>query len=259
MTTRQAEAGRVCLGWLYPSSLSTYGDRGNVIALVQRAAWRGLEPRVVRIEADSDIPDDVDIFFIGGGQDSAQAHVSAALTGRHRTGLLAGLDGGASLLAICGGYQLLGHEFVTAEGRVLPGMGVFDVVTQGAPDRLVGNVRLATRFGPVVGFENHSGRTYLGAEAEPLGTVEHGHGNNGADGTEGVIRGRAIGSYLHGPVLPRNPSLADWLLIQGIRRREPHAELQPLPDLRHLLADGPRGELVHDQEAAARHHVRGVG
>lgn len=218
--------------------MSTYGDRGNVIALVQRAAWRGLQPVVRRIDVDSDVPDDVDVFFIGGGQDSAQAQVAGALNRRHRSRLLAGVEAGASLLAICGGYQLLGHEFVTVDGQVIPGMGLFDVVTYAAAGRLVGNVRLSTRWGEVVGFENHSGRTYLGADAEPFGIVELGHGNNDVDSTEGVVRCRAIGSYLHGALLPRNPELADWLLVEGLRRRNPHAELEPIIDAGEFTARG---------------------
>jgi CobQ-like glutamine amidotransferase family enzyme len=228
--TELAGGVTVTIGWLYPSALSTYGDRGNVQALVQRARWRGLEARVVPIEPACLIPEDIDIYFIGGGQDRAQAKVAETLVGTHGSVLRARLVDGAALLAICGGYQLLCHEYVTLHGERIPGVGVFDAVTRSSRDRLVGNVRAATRWGEVVGFENHSGRTWLGAGEDPLGRVDVGHGNNGEDGTEGVVSGRAIGSYLHGALLPRNPAIADWLLREGLRRRDPTSELKTLSD-----------------------------
>jgi len=222
--------GHVTIGWLYPTALSTYGDRGNVLALAQRARWRGLEARVVPIEREDLIPEDIDIFFIGGGQDRAQAQVAATLIHVHGSVLRDRLSDGASLLAICGGYQLLCHEYVTLNGELIRGVGIFDAMTRASRGRLVGDVRLSTPWGDVVGFENHSGRTYLGAGAEPLGRVESGQGNNGEDGTEGVVSGRAIGSYLHGALLPRNPELADWLLLEGVRRSKPASHLDALPD-----------------------------
>lgn len=220
--------GPITIGWLYPTALSTYGDRGNVIALVQRARWRGFDPSVVRIERYDEISDDVDIFFIGGGQDRAQAQVATTLDRRHGAALRSRLADGAALLAVCGGYQLLCHEYVTLRGERIAGLGIFDAVTRAGRERFVGNVGLRTRWGHVAGFENHSGRTYLGAGVAAMGAVEFGHGNNGKDGTEGVVHGRAVGSYLHGALLPRNPDLADWLLLEGIRRTMPMAELAPL-------------------------------
>lgn len=220
----------VTIGWLYPDALRTYGDRGNVLALAKRAEWRGLEARVVRIERQVPIPADVDVLFLGGGQDRAQARVARSLIHSHGSLIRARLGEGVSLLAICGGYQLLCHEYVTLTGERIPGVGIFDATTRASRGRLTGDVRMSTRWGTVAGFENHAGRTYLGAGAEPLGRVEHGHGNNGEDGTEGVVCGRAIGSYLHGPLLPRNPELTDWLLLEGLRRRAPGAELDELPN-----------------------------
>lgn len=222
--------GHVTIGWLYPASLRTYGDRGNVLALAQRARWRGFEARVLPIGQHEPIPDDVDVFFVGGGQDRAQAHLAETLVVTHGPVLKTRIMDGAALLAVCGGYQLLCHEYVTANGTRIAGAGLFDAVTRASPHRLVGDVRVSTRWGEVVGFENHSGRTYLGAGVEPLGWVESGRGNNGEDGTEGTVSGRAIGSYLHGALLPRNPDLADWLLLQGLRRRDPSVELARLPD-----------------------------
>jgi CobQ-like glutamine amidotransferase family enzyme len=222
--------GGVTIGWLYPSALSTYGDRGNVQALVQRARWRGFEARVERIEPLSPIPQTVDLFFIGGGQDSAQAEIASTLVKGHGSVLRDRLADGAALLAICGGYQLLCHEYVTLKGDRIPGVGIFDALTRASTARLVGNVLAASKWGEVVGFENHSGRTYLGAGAEAMGRVRLGQGNNGEDGTEGVISGRAIGSYLHGPLLPRNPAITDWLLSESLRRRDQTVALEELPD-----------------------------
>ena len=226
--SERAVHGHVTIGWLYPAALSTYGDRGNVLALAQRASWRGLEPRVVKINQYDPMPETLDIIFIGGGQDKAQAQVAQTLIDTHGPPLRDRIGGGAALLAICGGYQLLCHEYVTLSGDGIPGLGIFDAVTRASDVRLVGDVRVQTRWGEVVGFENHSGRTYLGAGAEPMGWVAPGQGNNGEDSTEGIVAGRAVGSYLHGALLPRNPELTDWLLLEGLRRREPTIELEPL-------------------------------
>lgn len=242
-----ARATSVTIGWLYPEALSTYGDRGNVLTLVKRAEWRGIKARVARIGRGDPIPANVDILFIGGGQDRAQSQVARTLAREHGDALRGRLSEGCSLLAVCGGYQLLGHEYLTLSGECVLGIGVFDVVTRASDHRLVGEVRIRTRWGSVEGFENHSGRTYLGSGAEPLGRVEIGGGNNGVDGTEGVVSGRAVGTYLHGPVLPRNPELADWLLLEGLRRRDPTACLDALPgDWEHATRRSPR----------ARHQAR---
>jgi CobQ-like glutamine amidotransferase family enzyme len=219
---------RLTIGWLYPAQLSTYGDRGNVLCLVKRAQWRGITSRVVGIGQQDEIPKDVDILFIGGGQDRAQAQVAETLVQSHGSALRDRLGEGVALLAICGGFQLLCHEYVTLTGGRIPGIGIFDAMTRASNQRLVGDVRMTSRWGTVVGFENHSGQTYLASGMEPLGRVELGHGNNGEDRTEGVLLGRAVGSYLHGALLPRNPGLADWLLLEGLRRTEPTATLGPL-------------------------------
>jgi lipid II isoglutaminyl synthase (glutamine-hydrolysing) len=237
--SEQMEGRRISIGWMYPEELSTYGDRGNVLALAQRGQWRGMEVHVVRIRRHDVIPADVDILFIGGGQDRAQAKVAQTLVRTHGSAMRDRLCSGVALLAICGGYQLLCHEYVTLLGERIPGIGIFDAVTQASTGRLVGDVALRTRWGTVVGFENHSGRTYLGAGVEPLGRVESGHGNNGSDGTEGVVSGRAVGSYLHGALLPRNPELADWLLLEGIRRTDPAAALGVLPNAWELETHVP--------------------
>ncbi len=220
----------VTIGWLYPAEMSTYGDRGNVLALVQRAHWRGIEPRVVRIGRHETAPADIDVFFIGGGQDLAQTAVAQSLLLDNGARIRGQLEEGAALLAICGGYQLLCHEYVTGADDRISGLGIFDAVTIAGRGRLVGNVHLSTRWGEVVGFENHSGRTFPSPGTEPLGRVLSGFGNNGEDGTEGQVAGSAIGSYLHGALLPRNPALTDWLLARGIGRREPGLVMEPLPN-----------------------------
>jgi CobQ-like glutamine amidotransferase family enzyme len=211
---------RVKIAWLYGQRMNIYGDRGNVIALAQRARWRGLEPELVEIGLGDPIPDDVDIFFFGGGQDDEQIAVSRDLAGAKGEALRAAVDGGAALLAICGGYQLLGHEYRPYNGEPLPGIGLFDVTSEAGPERFIGNVVVDTEeWGTLVGFENHSGLTWLGEQAEPMGRVRIGRGNNGQDGTEGTRNRNAVGCYLHGALLPKNPNLADWLLQAGLNRR----------------------------------------
>jgi CobQ-like glutamine amidotransferase family enzyme len=211
---------RVTIAWLYGARMNIYGDRGNVIALAQRARWRGIEPEVIEIGIGDPIPDGVDIFFFGGGQDDEQIAVSRDLAGTKGETLKAAVDGGAALLAVCGGYQLLGHEYRPYDAEPLPGIGLFDATSEAGPERFIGNVVVETDdWGPLVGFENHSGLTWLGAGAEPLGRVRIGRGNNGTDGTEGARYRNAVGCYLHGALLPKNPNLADWLLRAGLQRR----------------------------------------
>lgn len=211
---------RVKIAWLYGQRMNIYGDRGNVIALAQRARWRGIEPEVVEIGIGEPIPDDVDIFFFGGGQDDEQIAVSRDLAGAKGEAIKAAVDKGAALLAICGGYQLLGHEYRPYNADVLPGIGLFDVTSEAGPERFIGNVVIDTdEWGTLVGFENHSGLTWLGEGVAPLGKVRIGRGNNGKDGTEGARWRNAVGCYLHGALLPKNPNLADWLLQAGLNRR----------------------------------------
>jgi hypothetical protein len=211
---------RVKIAWLYGQRMNIYGDRGNVIALAQRARWRGIEPEVIEIGLGDPIPDDVDIFFFGGGQDDEQIAVSRDLAGAKGEALRAAVDGGAALLAICGGYQLLGHEYRPYNAEPLPGISLFDVTSEAGPERFIGNVVIDTEpWGTLVGFENHSGLTWLGDRAEPMGRVRIGRGNNGKDGTEGARYRNAVGCYLHGALLPKNPNLADWLLQAGLNRR----------------------------------------
>lgn len=221
---------------LYPLSMSTYGDTGNVRCLAQRCIWRGIEVTVQGADIDQNIPDRADLYFFGGGQDAAQARLAADLIERKGVRLRRDLADGVPLLAVCGGYQLLGRQYLPFDQPAVPGLGIFPVETRASRERMIGNVVIKgdaelTEGGrpTIVGFENHSGKTSLQG-GRPLGRVLHGHGNNGKDRTEGCIVGAAVGCYLHGSVLPKNPHLADWLLTQALRRHDPRAQLAPLDD-----------------------------
>jgi CobQ-like glutamine amidotransferase family enzyme len=221
---------------LYPDLMSVYGDRGNVLTLVRRAEWRGIDVAVSELSVgDSLDPNEADLIFFGGGQDREQAVVSLDFLEQKGAAVRQAVEGGAALLSVCGGYQLLGQSYTTVDGQQLPGAGLFDVRSVPGPKRHIGNVLIETdldgRPRTLVGFENHSGRTYLGGGLRPLGRIVVGAGNNGEDGTEGAVYRGAIGCYLHGSVLPKNPWLADWLLAVALRHR--HGEpvpLQPLDD-----------------------------
>ena len=221
---------KLTIGWLYAATMNISGDRGNVIALRRRAEWRGIPAEVHEIGLGDPIPSDVDLFFWGGGQDQEQDAVARDMAGVKGKTLRAAVDDGAALLAVCGGYQLLGHEFRPHAADPQPGIGLFDAVSVAGPERFIGNVVADSHWGELVGFENHSGLTTLGPGAQPMGRVRIGRGNNGRDGTEGAVYRNAVGCYLHGSVLPKNPVLADWLIAQALERRHGPVDLQPLPD-----------------------------
>jgi CobQ-like glutamine amidotransferase family enzyme len=218
------------IGWLYASTMNIYGDRGNVIALRRRAEWRGVSVEVREIGIGQPFPSDVDCFFWGGGQDQEQVAVAADLQGSKGKELCAAVEDGAALLAVCGGYQLLGHEYRPHDARPLPGLALFDMTSVAGPERFIGNVVVDTQWGELVGFENHSGLTMLGPGISPMGRVRAGHGNNGRDGTEGAIYKNAVGCYLHGSLLPKNPVLADWLIARALERKHGFVDLPPLSD-----------------------------
>ncbi len=204
--------------------------------LTQRAAWRGHELAVEAISTDDAlVPGAHDLLYIGGGQDREQALVAHDLVAK-RDALLESAAGGAAVLAVCGGYQLLGRFYRFASGEELPGVGLFPHHTIAGERRMIGDILLESDLGAgdrrtIAGFENHAGRTYLDANAEPLGRVVAGFGNDGESGFEGCRVGRALGTYLHGPLLPRNPWLADWLLAQAIGHRTGDAvSFEPLDD-----------------------------
>jgi CobQ-like glutamine amidotransferase family enzyme len=224
---------RIC--HLYPDLLNLYGDRGNVMVLAGRARRRGIEVMIREAGLGDDIAaGDADLFFIGGGEDRQQRIAVGDLAGRKRGPLEAAVADGAVVLAVCGGYQLIGKYYRPAQGDDLPGLGLLDLWTEHAgpfAPRLIGNLVIQPESGPpLVGFENHGGRTYLGPGAKPLGRVVAGYGNNGKDGTEGATAGRVYGTYLHGPLLPKNPAFADRLIREALSRRFPGAVLTPLPD-----------------------------
>ena len=225
------------IGHLYPDLMSIYGDKGNVIALSQRARWRGIaaevRPYTVGEWGEPEWPD---VWFFGGGQDQGQDLVGADLAGRNGESLRKSVASGAAIFSVCGGYQLLGTEYVPEVGAAIPGAGILDVTTRAGRKRFVGNLVVDSADGPLVGFENHSGRTYLGPRAVPLGSVVVGNGNNGEDKTEGAIQGKVIGCYLHGSCLPKNPWLADRLLQWALERRHTDVKLARLDDEAELAA-----------------------
>ncbi len=227
---------KIVVGHLYPDYLNIYADRGNIAVLARRAAWRGheLDVRTVSV-AEPVRPGEHDLLYVGGGQDREQALVAEDLAAKAE-GVREAVAAGAALLAVCGGYQLLGRSYRDVHGVDLPGIGLFPLETVAGETRMIGDVLLECELEPGVsrtlaGFENHAGRTRLDPGAEPLGRVVAGFGNDGESGWEGCRLGRAVGTYLHGPLLPRNPWFADWLLAQALAHRlgEP-PELTPLGD-----------------------------
>jgi CobQ-like glutamine amidotransferase family enzyme len=219
---------------IYPELLSIYADRGNVRVLEQRARWRGIDVRIAPVALGEHIdPDAADLILLGGGQDRDQLLVADALLGL-TPAIRSALADGAALLAVCGGYQLLGHRYRGHLGDDMPGTSLVDLETVAGPTRLIGNVLVECMFDgrrrQLVGFENHAGRTHLGPDVAPLGRVLAGAGNNGQDGTEGCVSGRIVGTYVHGPLLPKNPWLADHLLAWALDRRGLDPALEPLDD-----------------------------
>jgi CobQ-like glutamine amidotransferase family enzyme len=234
---------------LYPEQMNIYADRGNILFLQRRCEWRGIEFSWEGAGPGESIdPSSHDLFYVGGGQDRDQRAVAADMVETKRGALHAAVEDGAVLLAVCGGYQLLGESYQLGE-ETLPGLGLADLrtVREEGP-RLIGNVAIETELGgdkrTLAGFENHGGRTYLGSSARPLGRVVpgHGYGNNGGDGLEGIWRDNLVGTYLHGPLLPKNAWLADHLIALALERRYgERPTLEPLPD-----------ELERAAEASAR-------
>ena len=225
---------------LYPDALNLYGDGGNIASLSKRCAWRGIPCRVDQVLMGQELDlSDADVVLLGGGADRDQLAVCHELQGQ-REKLASYVADGGVLLAICGGYQLLGHYYMMGKERV-EGLHVLDIETTAGSTRLIGNVAIESPLcdAPIVGFENHAGRTVLAAGEKPLGrALVHGTGNNGEDGGEGVLHDGVVGTYLHGPILPKNPGVTDWLITRALRRRGVDSELAPLPDdLEHLAHD----------------------
>jgi CobQ-like glutamine amidotransferase family enzyme len=220
---------RVCA--LYPDLMNIYADRGNLLVLERRCRWRGMGFELLPSGLGSELdPDQADMFYMGGGQDKDQRRCALDLAESKRAGLEAAAARGAPVLAVCGGYQLLGHSY-QLDHETLPGVGLLDVrtVREEGP-RLIGNAAIEVELEPgrrsvMAGFENHGGRTYLGPATAPLGRVLKGYGNNGQDGYEGARSGSVIGTYLHGPLLPKNVWFADWLIATALRLSPPLAAL----------------------------------
>ncbi len=245
---------RILVGHLYPDYLNIYADRGNIAVLTRRAALRGheLDVRAVSV-GDALVAGEHDLLYVGGGQDREQALIAADLAAKSDA-VKEAVAGGAALLAVCGGYQLLGRGYRDRAGVELTGVGLFPHDTVAGERRMIGDVLLECELEPgelhpVAGFENHAGRTRLDDGAAPLGRVVAGFGNDGESGYEGCRVGRAIGTYLHGPLLPRNPWLADWLLSQALA----HATgadpppLAPLDDELELTAHGIAAQRARDR------------
>jgi CobQ-like glutamine amidotransferase family enzyme len=216
---------RVCA--LYPELMNIYADRGNLLLLQQRCRWRGIGFRLSACDLGESLdPDAADLYYVGGGQDRDQRLCALDMAERKREGLHAVAARGGLILAVCGGYQLLGHSYQLGD-ETLPGAGLVDLHTvRSDGPRLIGNVAIEVELDPgerrvLAGFENHGGRTRLGPGAAPLGRVLQGHGNNGEDGYEGVRAGGVIGTYLHGPLLPKNAWFADWLIAAALGISEP--------------------------------------
>lgn len=253
---------KLTIGWLYPELMSTYGDRGNIICLTRRCFWRKIAAEILRIDEKTTAAQisSCDLLFGGGAQDRQQTIVVASLLNKKST-LKKMFENNLPGLFVCGSPQLLGHYYETAQGKQLPGLGIFDMVTKtgfGLP-RLIGNLvadvgekykTAETKYRrTIVGFENHSGRTFLGTGVKPLAKVIKGFGNNGQDKTEGAVFHNCLATYSHGPFLPKNPHIADWLLKTALEvKYGKKVELRPLDDIlewqahQHMLRQlGVRG------------------
>lgn len=237
--------GELVVAQLYPRDMNIYGDSGNVLALTRRAQAQGFQVRNVAINQGDELPDDVDIILGGGGQDSGQSRVHEDLLLRgERLRSLA--DDDVPMLMICGLYQLFGHVFRTHSGEEMAGISVLDVKTFATEERLIGNiVTVSGDFGEIIGYENHSGHTFLGDRVQPLGTVVKGEGNNTTDDTEGARYRNVIGSYLHGSLLPKNPAISDFLIHAAAARRYGSCEIYDVPN-----------EVIRRARESARHRPR---
>jgi lipid II isoglutaminyl synthase (glutamine-hydrolysing) len=245
---------KIRVGHLYPDYLNIYADRGNIAVLARRAALRGHSLEVTGVSVGDELRAGAhDLLYVGGGQDREQALIAPDLAAQGDA-VTEAVAGGATLLAVCGGYQLMGRGYHGRRGEDMPGIGLFGHETFAGEKRMIGDVLLECELEPgelrtLAGFENHAGRTRLDPGAEPLGRVVAGFGNDGESGYEGCRVGRAVGTYLHGPLLPRNPWLADWLLAQALA----HAtggdppELEPLPDRLEAQAHAVSAQRARDR------------
>jgi lipid II isoglutaminyl synthase (glutamine-hydrolysing) len=232
---------KLSICYLYHDLMNTYGDRGNILCLVRRCAWRGIEATVDHVTVGDRLdPKVYDLYFFGGGQDWQQAGASADLMSGKGDAIREGVEDGAVLLSVCGGFQLLARYYPPFEGADLPGTGLFDAWTVAGRRRMIGNTVVDISYQPLrdfapdqptlAGFENHSGKTYLGPTCQALGATLIGYGNNGEDKLQGAIYKNAIGCYVHGSLLPKNPHLADYLITRALERRYGAVKLAALDD-----------------------------
>lgn len=230
--------------YLYPDEMNIYGDIGNVLALKRRLEWRGYEAKVIYHHPGKSFNYDADIIVGGGGQDSGQLRVCQDLN-KIGDKLHKLADKGVPMLVVCGTYQLFGSRFITYEGDELKGISIFDAETRGTSNRLIGNIVIKTEFGEVIGYENHSGQTFLGNGQKPFGKVIKGEGNNEHDDNEGAVYKNVYGTYLHGSLLPKNPIFTDHLLELAITNRYGKVRLKSLNEgltekCRRIAASRPR-------------------
>jgi len=229
MNKRKEEKNKLRIGWLYPDLMSTYGDRGNIITLKRRCEWRNIEFEMIRIDQSATIMEieRADILFGGGAQDREQEIVMNSLRGLRERAIRKLIEKSTPSLFVCGSYQLMGRYYEPAEGKRIEGLGIFDITTKHpgkSERRCIGNIVIRTEMEELgnevmVGFENHGGRTFLGKGVKSFGRVLRGFGNNGEDGMEGVLYKNTIGTYLHGPLLPKNPEIADWLIERALETK----------------------------------------
>lgn len=228
---------KLTIGHLYPELLNLYGDRGNIQCMMKRSLWRGIEAETIAFGLEDSIDfSKLDIVLLGGGSDREQRIVCSRLRDI-RENFHHYVEDGGSVLAVCGGYQLLGHYYKTEEDT-LEGLSLVDLYTEQGSPRLIDNIVLENPDFtlPIVGFENHGGRTYIG-DNKPFGKVVYGHGNNGEDGQEGVLYKNVVGTYLHGPLLPKNPHICDYLLSNALERKYGKGALEPLDDTQEIQAN----------------------
>lgn len=228
---------KINIGHLYPDLLNLYGDRGNIQCMTKRCQWRGIEAETTQFQLEDTIDfSALDIVLLGGGSDREQMLVCDRLRSIS-SDFKSYVEDGGTVIAVCGGYQLLGHYYDTDDGRI-EGLSLVDLYTEQGTPRLIDNIVLENEMFdlPIVGFENHGGRTYIG-ENRPFGKVLYGHGNNGEDRTEGVLYKNVVGTYLHGPLLPKNPHICDYLISNALERKYGRSELEPLDDRQEIEAN----------------------
>jgi hypothetical protein len=226
---------------MYPDVLNLYGDRGNILCMSQRLKWRGIDAQITKLPIGESLPlSGFDLVFIGGGQDFEQQVLLEDLHRGKDAEIKSAIEDGIAFLTICGGYQMLGSYYETYDGQHCDFIGALDLYTVGSRQRMIGNYKFqclpSCGGSTVVGFENHSGKTYLGSGVEPLGTMLSGYGNNGEDKTEGAHYKNVFGSYSHGPMLPKNPEFCDLVLKTALERKYGTVSLAPLDDSAELLA-----------------------